>query len=259
MGGFGGDEGADLRQKHDEGGLTKEGGLTAHVRPGDDHDLRLLVVEVHVIRHVALPEGELLLDDGVAPSTDIDDEAIIDDGAGVALRDGHFGERTEAVQLSDDAGILLQWADEAREAYKEFAIETPFEAGDTLFGAEDLLLVLLELGEDVALGVGERLLACPVFGYLIIVGGAHLDVVAEDIIIGDLEGGDTRALTLAALELQEVFLAVGGEATELIQLAIHSWGDGDTTTESSGWLFGQRVLDVGDELAHRLQAAGYLL
>ena len=90
-------------------------------------------------------------------------------------------------------------------------------------------------------------------------GGAHLDVVAEDIIIGDLEGGDARALTLAALELQEIFLAVGGEATELIQLAIHSWGDGDATTESGGWLFGQRVLDVGDEFAHRLQATGYLL
>ena len=52
---------------------------------------------------------------------------------------------------------------------------------------------------------------------------------------------------------------MGGEATELVQLAIHSRGDGDATTESGGWLFGQRVLDVGDELAHRLQAAGYLL
>ena len=90
-------------------------------------------------------------------------------------------------------------------------------------------------------------------------GGAHLDVVAEDIIIGDLEGGDAGALTLAALELQEVFLAVGGEATELIQLAIDSRGDGDATTKGCGWLFGQRVLDVGDELAHRLQTTGYLL
>ena len=90
-------------------------------------------------------------------------------------------------------------------------------------------------------------------------GGAHLDVVAEDIIIGDLERRDARTLALAALELQEVFLAVGGEATELIQLAIHAWGDSDATTESGGWLFGQRVLDVGDELAHRLQATGYLL
>ena len=90
-------------------------------------------------------------------------------------------------------------------------------------------------------------------------GGAHLDVVAEDIIVGDLEGGDTRALTLAALELQEVFLAVGGEATEFVQLAIHSWGDGDATAGSGGWLFGQCVLDVGDEFAHRLQTTGYLL
>ena len=46
---------------------------------------------MHIIWHVALPEGELLLDDGVAPSTDIDDEAIIDDGAGVALCDGYLG------------------------------------------------------------------------------------------------------------------------------------------------------------------------
>ena len=52
---------------------------------------------MHVIGYVALPEGELLLDDGVTPSTDINDEAIIDDGAGVALCDGYLGERTEAV------------------------------------------------------------------------------------------------------------------------------------------------------------------
>ena len=89
----------------------------------------------------------------------------------------------------------------------------PFEGGDTLLSAEDLLLVFLELGEDVSLGIGQGLLACPVLGHLVFVGGAYLDVVAEDIIIGYLERRDARTFALASLELKEVVLSVGGEAT----------------------------------------------
>ena len=132
----------------------------------------------------------------------------------------------------------------------------PFEGGDTLLCAEDLLLVFLELGEDVSLGISQGLLARPVLGHLIFVGGAYLDVVAEDIIIGHLERRDARAFALASLELKQVVLAVGREATQLIQLTAHAWSDGRATTKGGWWLFGQRPFDVGDEVAHRLQTAG---
>ena len=89
----------------------------------------------------------------------------------------------------------------------------PFEGGDTLLSAEDLLLVFLKLGEDVSLGIGQGLFARPVLGHLVFVGGAHLDVVAEDIIIGHLERRNARAFALASLELKQVILAVGREAT----------------------------------------------
>ena len=89
----------------------------------------------------------------------------------------------------------------------------PFEGSDTLLSAEDLLLVFLELGEDVSLGIGQSLFARPVLGYLVFVGGAYLDVVAEDIIIGYLERRDARSFALASLEFKEVILAVGREAT----------------------------------------------
>ena len=89
----------------------------------------------------------------------------------------------------------------------------PFEGGDTLLSTENLLLVFFELGEDVSLGIGQGLLARPVVGHLVFVGGAYLDVVAEDIIIGHLERRDARAFALASLEFKEVILAVGREAT----------------------------------------------
>ena len=41
---FGWDEGAYLCQEDDECSLAEEGGFTAHIRPCDDHDLRLCFV-----------------------------------------------------------------------------------------------------------------------------------------------------------------------------------------------------------------------
>ena len=52
---------------------------------------------MYVVRHVALPEGELLLDDGMATGAYVDGESVIHDRADVALGDGYFGEAREAV------------------------------------------------------------------------------------------------------------------------------------------------------------------
>ena len=52
---------------------------------------------MYVIRYVALPEGELLLDDGMATGAYVDGESVIHDRADVTLGDGYFGEAREAV------------------------------------------------------------------------------------------------------------------------------------------------------------------
>ena len=82
---FGRDEGADLRQQGDECCLTKECGLTAHVRPGDNHDLGVVRAKPYIIRYVALAEGELSLDHGVATSLDVYDSPFVHHGTNVAI------------------------------------------------------------------------------------------------------------------------------------------------------------------------------
>ena len=86
-----------MRQEDDECSLAKESGFTAHIRTSDDHNLRLFFVQVYIVRHVALPEGKLLLDDGVATGAYVDGESVIHDRADVALGDGYFGEARETV------------------------------------------------------------------------------------------------------------------------------------------------------------------
>ena len=76
-----------------------------------------------------------------------------------------------------------------------------------LLGGEHLLLVLLELGGDEALGAHRGLLADVVLGHQVQVRAGHLEVVAEDLVVADLERGDPGALALARLELEQVVLA----------------------------------------------------
>ena len=83
----------------------------------------------------------------------------------------------------------------------------------SLLGREDLLLVLLQLRRDVALGVLDRLLADVVGGDLALalrLGVRDLDVVAEDLVEADLEARDAGAADLLGLELGDPRLAAAG-------------------------------------------------
>ena len=52
---------------------------------------------MHIVGYIALPEGKLLLDDGMATGAYVDGESVIHDRADVALGDGYFGEARETV------------------------------------------------------------------------------------------------------------------------------------------------------------------
>ena len=94
------------------------------------------------------------------------------------------------------------------------------EDADPLLGVEDLLLVLLELGREEALGVDQRLLAHVVGRDLGQVGLGHLDVVAEDLVVADLERADAGPLPLAALELGDEGLAGAADRAQVVELGV---------------------------------------
>ena len=71
------------------------------------------------------------------------------------------------------------------------------------------MLQILQLLSDVALAVDQRLLADIVVGYLIPEGVGYLDVIAEYLVIADLQGADAGLFLLLRLHLgQEALAAV---------------------------------------------------
>ncbi len=56
-------------------------------------------------------------------------------------------------------------------------------------------------------------------------GVAHFDIVAEDVVVADLERRDARRLALALLDACQVILAVERDAAQVVQLGIHAVGD----------------------------------
>ena len=107
----------------------------------------------------------------------------------------------------------------------DVGIDALFDHQHLLLGPEDLLLVFLQLLGDVAFGIGKGLLADPALGHLVLMGVAHFDIVAEDVVVADLERRDARRLALAMLDACQVILAVERNAARVVQLGVHAVGD----------------------------------
>ena len=92
--------------------------------------------------------------------------------------------------------------------------------GDLLLRSEDLRLKVLQFLGDEAFRIGKRLLADVVGGYLVAPAMAHLDVVAEDLVVADLERLDARAHALALLHLLQQGFAVVGKGVQFVERRI---------------------------------------
>ena len=101
-----GDEAAHLRHQRDETHLADDGALAGHIRAGDEHDLRPVGVEAHIVGHEAA-RAELALDDRVAAVADFDPRAVVNLGPGVGFALGDFGERIQHVDAREGTGDLL--------------------------------------------------------------------------------------------------------------------------------------------------------
>ena len=94
------------------------------------------------------------------------------------------------------------------------------KGSDLLLCAENLRLEVLQLLRDKALRIRERLLADIALGHLIAPAVTHLDVVAEYLVVADLERLDARARALTFLHLLQEGLAVMGKTAEFIEIGM---------------------------------------
>jgi hypothetical protein len=121
------------------------------------------------------------------------------------------------------------------------------ELARTFLRAEDFRFHELKLGRDEALGVGQRLLARVVGGDGGEIGGADFDVVAEDLVVADLERLDAGPLLLPPLEIGEPFLALDGGGAKFLERGVIPGANEAAFLEEDGRVVGQRpAVKIGE-------------
>ena len=138
-----GHERTGLRQQGQQRDLPQVGGLAAHVRPGQDDDLRAVGVELHVVRHEG--SGDVPLDDRVARVGGLELVAVVEERLGEVAR----RRRCRPAPASTSSAATARAVSSTRGASAATVRRKAFEQlqlarRDPLVGAEDLVLVFLQ-------------------------------------------------------------------------------------------------------------------
>ena len=181
--------------------------------------------EQHIIGHILLAGRHERFDDRMASGTDVEREAVVHHGTHIPPLFGQCGKGVVAVEVGERLRVALQLADALCRRLHEGAVDAGFEHDDAVFRAEDFLFVFFEFLRDVALCTDERLLANPFFRHKLLVGVAHLHIVAEHVVETDFQTLDAGALDFAFLHAEQVVLAGALDVPQFVELRIHPMPD----------------------------------
>ena len=154
----------------------------------------------------------------------VKDKALVHHRTAVTLLRGQFRKSGQNVQFGKYAAVGLYLGDVLLDEGDQVRIDAGLQGVDFLLGAEYLGLVLLEFLRDVSFRAYEGLLAHPFRRDLVPEGVADLQVVAEHVVVVNLERRDACALALALLHLLQVFAAVEEYGAELVQFRVDAGG-----------------------------------
>ena len=214
-------ETADLGQQRDQRHLANVRALARHVRTGDQEDRAVGLSGRDVVGH----EGPFRLDhvqDRVPPVDDLQLRLLDDLRPAVVPLPGQLGQRDQHVELGQHVGRGLHPPPGRGHGVAEFQEQLVLQLLRLLVGREDLLLILLQLGRDVTLGVLHRLLADVLRGDLLAMRVGDLDVVAENLVEADLERGNAGPLALFGLVAGDPLLAAVGQFAQGVQRLVVS-------------------------------------
>ena len=249
---LGGHERADLRHERDERDLTHVGRLTGHVGAGDDGGAVLALAHIGVVRD----EERVLehaLDDGVAAVVNFDDAAVVHARTAIVVvhRDGR--ERAERVELGDEPRRALDAHALGGDGFAQGGENFKFERLVAISRGQNLLLKVFEFFGDVALAVHERLLADVSVGDEVLERIRDLDIVAEDLVVADLQRADAGLFLLARLDVGEKPLAARQNLVQAVDFGIVALADEAALTHGKRRLVDERVADALRHVGERVE------
>ena len=96
-----------MSHQYNQCGLAQQCRFTRHIWTRDHHDLLRFGVEKYVVGNIALAQGQLCLDDGVAALLDVEHIVGRDDRANIAILLAHLGKAQQAIDVGQYVGIDL--------------------------------------------------------------------------------------------------------------------------------------------------------
>ena len=239
------DEGARLRHDADQRGLPQVGRLAAHVRSGEDHELRARPIQQDVVRDERFTGGGgAPLDDRVAGVEHRHLVAVVHVRLRVVVDRRRFGERGEGIERGHRPCGRLDPRRLDGNGGAQLIEQLQLALDDPLVRAEDPLLVFLERGRDVTLAAGNRLLPMVIWRDRVEVRLRDLDVVAEDAVVPHLQRRDPGSRALSLLHLRDDLLAGSARRPKLVERSVEAVADVTALARERRRLVDERSVDA---------------
>ena len=151
--------------------------------------------------------------------------AIFNHGAHIAVLFGGFGKTKQAVEPRHHVGIDLYLGDKLLRSRNQFVEKAFFQRLNFLVGTQYSLLIFLQFLRDVAFGLGQSLLAHPLFGHLILIRVAHFEVVTKHVVVANFKAADACCLGFALLNVDEEIASATRYVAQFVQFSTKSLGN----------------------------------
>ena len=184
------------------------------------------------------------------PAFDVEGRGAVHLRAGVAVFDGEFGEGGGNIErgqgrrgFGDQFGLRHHFLHQIGE-------ELQFQRQRFSGGLGDFLLKIGKFGGCEARGVRHRLAVDEslfISVELVGVRGRGLDVIAEDVVVLDLEAGDAGFLRVFRLQSCDMAAAVVAELHEFVELRRIAAGDKAAVARQHGQIGGEGALELVDQ------------
>ena len=194
-----------------------------------------------------------LLDDGVTPLADVERARQVHLGADVIVLHGGLSQRAQRVEPRHGVRRRLHARDLVGDELAHLVEELVFQLRDALARRQERVLELLELVREIPLARHQRLLADIVLRQL---GDArtvgNVDIIAENLVVADLELLCARALALALLEFGDGLRAVIAHVAQAVDLLAVAGAEDAALAHGKRRLVTDRAVDARAEIGERV-------
>ena len=167
-----------------------------------------------------------------------------------------LGQRAQRIQPRDAVGGLLDAVNICCDHVAYLAEVAVFEVVYPVLRCQERVFKLLQLLSEIALVRDKRLLAYVVGGDVFKPRGFwHVDIVAEHLVVADLELLYARALALALLQLRDHLGAVVADVAQLIDLFGVALAQYPTLADGKRRLVAYCAVYLGTDIVQRVHRA----